>query len=241
MKVFSSLQDAITNIRGCFCLGCRTFQTPMVEQHPNNGRTTVWILCGIPGTGKSTIAEILAQSYPPFSCVIISRDETRTGLLHDMEHLDEDTRKRRHNMLDELTTWEVISRLQRLITDTPKKERRAAIIIDGCHTDYMTVMHLLLCLNEMGNDVIVNFVVLGDADSVCCHAINDRKEGDYSDYGPKGFHQSLPDCVVKRKRQEMHDLIKNHSNDIVSLVDEVYCIPDCFDRFARQHRPLFDK
>lgn len=232
------MKDAIATIRGSFCFGCRTFQTPMVDQHPNNYRTTFWIMCGIPGTGKSTVAEVLKNAYPPFRSIVISRDEIRTDLIYDFSKLDEETRKRHMSMLDDFTSWAVIKRIRRLINSTKKEDRYAAIIIDGCHTNYTTLLELLLALNQMGNQVIVNLVVVGDEESICCHAINDRKEGDYSDYGPHGHHQALPNVVIERKRREMHELLRHRSKDIFKRVDEIYCIPDAFDRFAARRRPM---
>lgn len=237
-KIYSSMTDAIAEIRGNFCLGCRTFLTPPVDQHCNNGRTTIWILCGIPGTGKTTVAELLRNAYPPFRAVTISRDEIRTDLIYDFSKLDRETRENKMNMLDEFTSWEVIRRIRKLINGTPREERFSAIIIDGCHTNYMTLLELLLYLEQFGNQVIVNLMILGDEESVCCHAINDRKEGDYSDYGPHGHHQALPNVVIERKRKEMHELLRQRSKDIFKRVDEIYCIPDAFDRFAAMRRPM---
>ena len=195
----------MTTIRGAFCLGARTFTTPMVDQEPNNGRTTVWVTCGIPGVGKTTISEAIRSAYPPFHCAVVSRDEIRTDILM----LDEENQKH----------W-------------------SAIVIDGCHTDYKTLEGLLIFLGQFGSRVLIHLMLIGDADSVCYHSINDRKEGDYSDYGPHGHHQALPDCVVKRKRAEMKDLLDNHFKCLLDRVDDLYWLRECAGRppFSQYYR-----
>lgn len=233
MKIFTSLDDVIAEIHGGFCLGARTFTTPMVDQHPNNGRTTVWVMCGIPGVGKTTLAEGIRNAYPPFQCAVIARDEVRTDLLWDIRKMSPEMQEKSKEWMDRMTSWEVQERLGRLLSD--EKKTWSGVVIYGCHTDYKTLESLLIFLNQFGNQVLVHLVIIGDHDSLCHHAINGREEGDYSDYGPHGHHQSLPDCVVKRKREEMKDLIENHFGCLVQKVDDIY--------WLREHtgRPTFSK
>ena len=241
MKVFSSLDDALSLIRGSFCLGGRGFKTPMVDQECNNGRVSVWITCGIPGTGKTTLSETIRNAYPPYSCAVVSRDEIRTDLLWDSRKLDRKTQKLQNKWMDRMTSWEVQERLARMLDD-PKKHWNG-IVVDGCHTDANTLENLLEFLNQYENRIIVHLIIVGDEDSPCFHAINDRKEGDYSDYGPHGHHQSLPHCVVQRKREEMKDLLENHLNCIVPHVDDVFWIRECAGRpaFSKSYREYCQK
>ena len=228
MKIFTSLDDVIAAIHGGFCLGARTFKTPMVNQHPNNGRTTIWVTCGIPGVGKTTISEAIRSAYPPFQCAVVARDEIRTDLLWDIRKMDPEIQEKSIAWMDRMTSWEVQERLQRMLQD--EKKTWSAIVVDGCHTEYNTLESLLMFLEQFGNKVIIHLLIIGDDESLCFHAINARKEGDYSDYGPQGHHQSIPDCVVKRKREEMKDLLENHFGCLVQKVDDIYWLRECAGR-----------
>ena len=237
MKIFTSLDDVMTTIRGAFCLGARTFTTPMVDQEPNNGRTTVWVTCGIPGVGKTTISEAIRSAYPPFHCAVVSRDEIRTDILWDLRKLGPEVQERSLKHMDRLTSIEVQERVGRML-DEENQKHWSAIVIDGCHTDYKTLEGLLIFLGQFGSKVLIHLMLIGDHDSVCFHAINDRKEGDYSDYGPHGHHQALPDCVVKRKRAEMKDLLDNHFKCLLDRVDDLYWLRECAGRppFSQYYR-----
>lgn len=227
MKIYTTVYDVMATIRGNFCLGGRGFNTPLVDQVPNNGIITVWIMVGIPGTGKTTISEMMKNAYPPYRCKVISRDETRTDILIDLERLPEDERKIRLKAMDTLTTRGVMERV-RFFLDDPG--RLCSLIIDGCHTHWLTLLEMIDCVARYGNKVLINLLILGDPESTCCHAVSPKEEGDYSDYGPHGTHQNIPIVVLERKRKEMADLLTNHMEQIIPKVDEIYCILDCFDR-----------
>lgn len=227
MRIFTTVYDVMDTIRGNFCLGGRGFTTPVVDQVPNNGRITVWVLVGVPGTGKTTIAHQMMNAYPPFRCRAVSRDEARTDLLIEFESLNETERLLHIKSMDALVTRRVNERIRAML-DNPG--RLCALIVDGCHTDYNVLSQVLNCLETYGSKVLIHLLMLGDPDSVCCHAVSPNQEGDYSDYGPHGTHQNVPLVVLERKRKEMADLLTNHMKEILMRVDEVYCIYDCFDR-----------
>lgn len=227
MRIFTSVYDVMATIRGSFCLGGRGFNTPVVEQMPDNGIITVWVLVGIPGTGKTTIADLMRTAYPPYKCRVISRDETRTDLLIDFERLPEEERNLRLKMMDVLTTRAVCARIRSFLDDPG---RLCSLIIDGCHTDYNTLNQTLDTILAYGKKVHIHLLILGDPDSACCHAVSDKKEGDYSDYGPHGIHENIPIVVLERKRREMSHLLHEEMPNILPKVDEVFCILDCFDR-----------
>lgn len=225
MKNFSTIKEAIASIRGKFCLGCRMFQ------QPNNTSTTIWITCGIPGTGKSTIAKLLHKAYSPLYSKIISRDVIRSELIQEVNQItDEEVRKQQLKIMDDFVSSLVIKQIHRLVCNTKKEDRCAAIIIDGCHTDYMTLLELLLTLNQLQDQVLINLLVVGDEDSICCTSVNHKKEGDYSDYGPNGLHKAVPKIIIDRKRKEFHELIRHRSKDIFKLIDGLFCVPDAFNR-----------
>ena len=236
MKIFTSLNDVLAVVKGSFCLGGRGFKTPLVDQECNNGRITIWITCGIPGTGKTTLSELLRSAYPPYSCAVVSRDEVRTDLLWDSRKLDQETREKQNKWMDRMTSWEVQERLAKMLND-PKKHWNA-IVVDGCHTDANTLRNLLDFFDQYENRVLVHLIIVGDEESACYHAVNARSEGDYSDYGPHGHHQSLPLCVINRKRTEMRDLLSKHLEEIIPRVDDIYWIRECAGRpaFSKSYR-----
>lgn len=225
MKNFTAIKEAIASIRGNFCLGCRMFQ------QPNNSSTTIWITCGIPGTGKSTITRLLQRAYLPLYIKVISRDKIRSELIQEFNQItDEEVRKQQLKMMDDYISTLVIKQIHRLICNTKKENRCAAIIVDGCHTNYMTLLELLLTLNQLQDQVLINLLVVGDEESVCCTSINHKKEGDYSDYGVNGLHNAVPKVIIDKKRKEMHELIRHRSKDIFKLIDGLYCVPDAFNQ-----------
>lgn len=230
MKIFTSLDDVLATIRGGFCLGARTFTTPVVDQHPNNGRTTFWITCGIPGTGKTTLSEAIRQAYPPFQCTVVSRDETRTDLLWDLRKLPKEEQERQNKWMDRMTSWEVQERIHRIMDD--EKKTWSAVVVDGCHTEFNTLENLLDFINQYGNSVLVHLIIVGDPDSACYHAVTPKQEGDYSDYGPQGKHQSLPLVVLERKREEMKELLDKHLKCLLNRVDDIYWLRECPGRHA---------
>lgn len=183
-----------------------------------------WIMCGLPGTGKTTTCKKLVESYGDESVFMITRDTVRTDLLWEMRKKPELCDKICD--LDNLVTEKVLQILEDHFANSEAPAK--GIIIDGCHTEINTLRKILNFIAELTKQnnfgVIVNLVLIGSPHSICHHALNNHKEGDYSDY--KGsFHNSLPKSVFERKRKEFEQTYTAISFDNNIECDFVWKIP----------------
>ena len=200
MNCFSSLEDAINAIHGGFALGCRTFETH-TDALGQQRQTTVWVLCGLPGVGKSTLADAIYRAYPPLRCRIISRDNIRTDLIWQARKEDP---KKEFSDLDQKVTKTVLQQIKQVI----KTRCCVGLVIDGCHTRFSDLLNLLQFLNGFLNQIQVNLLIVGNELSDCNHGISNKKEGDYSDYSTCGQHNAVPYCVLARKRKELAETLR---------------------------------
>lgn len=209
-----------------FDFGYRMFNNPGRKDLPRY-ETCVWVLCGLPGTGKSTFGRFIAGSYPPFQCKIISRDEARTDLLWDIRK--EERFQQQLAQLDTLTSRLVKKRLRAALKHQGPLQ---GVVVDGCHTDYATLLDLLQYLHNYGKRIRINLVIMGTSESPCAHLLNDHDIGDYSDYSDgHGSHIALPKKVFEMKRTQFIDLTKiEHIQTLSDYCDTIYCIPACGDR-----------
>lgn len=213
MNCFSSLEDAINAIHGGFALGHRTFETH-TDVLGRQRQTTVWVLCGLPGVGKSTLAEAIYRAYPPFRCKVISRDHIRTDLLWQARKGDA---KGELGDLDQKVSNLVIQEVKQAINT----KCCVGLVIDGCHTRFSVLFDLLRFLNGFLNQIQVNLLVIGNELSECNHGVNEKNEGDYGDYSSNGQHNAIPRCVLVRKRKELAETLRTENmKRLIQYVDE---------------------
>lgn len=204
------------------CCGRGADRADKTKMPWEEGKTTFWVLCGLPGTGKSTFATYLRESYPTGLCKIITRDVARMDLLWDSRK-DPDKWKETHtSSMDDLTSELVLHRIK----DAYSERRYHGIVVDGCHTRWDTLKQLLDMISEYENATI-NLVIIGTAKSRCMHRLSSRKKDDYGDYQDgSAFHNSLPQEVFEQKQREMLDLVTGDRFDQMGLLcDNIYLVP----------------
>lgn len=188
---------------------------------PTAGRkVTFYVLCGLPGTGKSTFAEKIKNSYCKGEAIILSRDVIRTNLLWEIRKEPKEIQQKTIHKLDKLVTEKMIDK----INYTVRKQKYWGIIIDGCHTEWKTLSFILFCLESFENSII-NLYIIGNEESKCAYHVTNKKEGDYSDYKSDFSHDAIPLCVVERKRKEMKKLLNNYLVHVYSYTDFIIFIP----------------
>lgn len=184
-------------------------------------RTSFYVLCGIPGTGKSTYAKILQNKYVEGDCIIISRDEIRGNLLWDLRKEEKEKQKEKIKKLDYLVSQKVLDTIEERLS----QRKYFGVIIDGCHTNYKILFKLLQFLNTF-DDAIVNLLIVGYCDSPCNYTITNKKEGDYSDYDENFQHNAIPQNVLQRKRDEMRFLFTNLFEFMLMYIDYIHVLPN---------------
>ena len=79
---------------------------------PTSGRkVSFYVLCGLPGTGKSTLAEKIKNSYCEGDAIILSRDVIRTNVLWDIRKEPKEIQQKTIHKLDKIVTEKMISRI----------------------------------------------------------------------------------------------------------------------------------
>lgn len=188
---------------------------------PTSGRKiNFYVLCGLPGTGKSTFAEKIKNSYSEGDAIILSRDVIRTNLLWDIRKEPKEIQQKTIHKLDKIVTEKMIDK----INCTVRKQKYWGIIIDGCHTDWKTLSYILFCLESFENSNI-NLYIIGNDESICAYRVTNKKEGDYSDYKSDFSHDAIPSCVVERKRKELKKLLHDYLIHIYNYTDFIVFIP----------------
>ena len=188
---------------------------------PTTGRKVVFsLLCGLPGTGKSTLAEKIKNSYTPDEALIINRDKIRVSILWEIRKEEKKDQEKILKNLDNVVTERIID----IINTTVSKQKYWGIIIDGCHTDWKIMSTMLFCLERFEN-TIINIYIVGTYESGCKYTLSNKKEGDYSDYKTDASHQSIPLCVFERKRKEMRKLLNVYLAHIYNYADFITFIP----------------
>lgn len=223
---FSSMLDALDHMSLFFgfrvypCCG-RNFSAK--NKFPwEEGKTIFWVLCGLPGTGKSTFASYIEDSYPHDHCKIIERDTARMDLLWDSRKDTVDWKEKHQAPLDDLTTELSIERMRNAYYEY----KYHGIVIDGCHTEWRTLKKILDVLSGF-SQATVNLVIVGSSSSKCMHNLSDRKTDDYGDYiFGTSLHTSLPKEVFEKKQLQMKELCtEDHFKQLGELCDNIYLIP----------------
>lgn len=183
-------------------------------------KISIFIFCGIPGTGKSTYSKILQNKFVEGDCKIISRDELRGNLLWEMRKEEQEEQNKKRKKLDKLVSKKVFEEISLAI----EENKFSGIIIDGCHTDWKILAKLLQFVNKIEN-TIIHVLIVGNYVSETNWEISNKKEGDYSDYDEKFNHEKIPLEVLSRKRNEMRVLFSYYFQFMIPLIDYVSVLP----------------
>lgn len=190
--------------------------------YPTSGRkTSFFVTCGIPGTGKSTYCRLLRNKFVEGDCKIINRDEIRGNLLWELRKEESEIQKEKIKKLDKLVSKKVIEEIINCLNE----KKYFGIIIDGCHTEWKTLARLLKFLNTIENSII-NLLIVGYYNSPCNYKTSNKKEGDYSDYDENFNHNTIPLEVLTRKRDEMKFLFLHFFEFMIPNIDYVFVLPN---------------
>lgn len=191
----------------------------------------VFVTMGLPGTGKTSFCEVLANAVPACMCKLIQRDALRMDLLWDIRKLDPKKQQRALSDLDDLTTSRVIEEFDSAYDN----EHLQTFIIDGCHTDQNTMFTLLRHIRDYTKDdpVFLSVCIIGSPSSKTAHQVTGQSEGDYSSFSPHGEHNSIPLSVLNKKRQQMKDFLNNNAafEVMTFLCDQYYLVPSIDGKF----------
>lgn len=183
---------------------------------PTSGRkVSFFVLCGLPGVGKTTLANEIKSCYFENDAIILSRDEIRVDILWEMRKDEPEKQKETTLYLDDQVSEKMISKIHECVD----QDKYYGIIIDGCYTNWKDLLWLLLEINNFKNDPIINLLIIGNENSKCHYLISDKKEGDYSDYNEDGTHKTIPFCVLQRKRKELKDLLEKRIDSLYNHID----------------------
>lgn len=181
-------------------------------------KISIFIFCGIPGTGKTTYSKILQNKFVEGDCKIISRDQLRGNILWELRKEEEQSKKIKK--LDKLVSKKVFEEISLAI----EENKFSGIIIDGCHTDWKILAKLLQFVNKIEN-AIIHVLIVGNYISETNWEISNKKEGDYSDYDDQFNHAKIPLEVLSRKRNEMRILFSYYFQFMIPLIDYVSVLP----------------
>lgn len=183
-------------------------------------KISIFIFCGIPGTGKSTYSKILQNKFVEGDCKIISRDELRGNILWELRKEEQEKQNEKIKKLDKLVSKKVYEGISSAI----EENKFSGIIIDGCHTNWKTLAKLLQFVNKIEN-TIIHVLIVGNYVSETNWKISNKKEGDYSDYDDQFNHEKIPLEVLSRKRTEMRVLFSHYFQFMIPLIDYVSVLP----------------
>lgn len=188
---------------------------------PTNRKLSFFIMCGLPGTGKTTLSEKIKNYFAEDEAIILSRDKIRGNILWDIRKASKEEQQAVLNNLDSKVTEKIIEILKKLRKEFEYK----AIIIDGCHTNCKTLTTLISAVDDYKNNCNIFLCIVGDHTSQCCHKITNKSEGDYSDYKEDLSHDSVPDCVISKKRTELELLLSKYLEAISYYIDAICTFP----------------
>ena len=187
---------------------------------------TLFLLFGIPGTGKSLLSKKLFDTFVPGEASLIIRDDLRRGVLSRVscpkpEEIDE-----------------AVNQAERKAISSAFKSHQV-VICDGCHTDPLSMFELLSLVETMKEKILVKLIQMGDANSPSRLISSEKlKENDFSSYyDKKGNFKSkldaIPEATMLRKRDEMFctsRLIAMESSCFKKKADHViHAIPFSWD------------
>ena len=172
----------------------------------------VYVLIGLPGTGKTTLANMLYKEANRISqggAVLVNRDALRCDALWETRKMPEDAKSWALAHMDIVVDAKEESECQAALW---KEANKRILILDGCHTNLKSLLKLIgwirlqASMNAIGR-IKIYPIFVGDENSECMHTLTDKQEGDYSDFtDTKGTHSSLPRQVFEKKREELHQL-----------------------------------
>lgn len=209
---------------------------------------TVQILVGLPGVGKSHYAHLTQTinnrvkiiNRDEIRCDLIARmaaeskgmlDKTDPGaaLAHSNDKVFETFIKNNREIkdLDDMvTSYEHMLMRTAIKRMKPATSQKNFLIMDGCHTKWKDLKDLIDILKKIP-EVYLEVYFFGDDRTQSSLEVNNKKEGDYSDYCRCGVHSAIPKSIFERKRAEYKELLTNHLKEIKSLID--YGAMDCID------------
>lgn len=191
---------------------------------PTQRKISFFITCGLPGTGKTTFCEKIKNYYPENEAIILSRDYIRGNILWQIRKKSKEEQKTVIENLDFKVTEELVQIITS-IREEYEEFQYKAIIIDGCHTNWKTLTSIILAIGDIKNKCNIYLCIIGDNLSQCCHNVTYKEEGDYSDYKEDFTHDSVPECVIKKKRNEMELLLTKYLEFISYYVDAICMYP----------------
>lgn len=169
----------------------------------------LFILCGLPGTGKSTFAVKIRNKFlsQRVGCIVVERDATRTGIINlnpgylngtlPLDGLERD--------LERVCFCQISYAL----------DRGLDVIYDGCNVDRNALDRMLTTVKTSHPKTLPILVFIGSANSPCKHIITGSPSALFAEYDRDQSgkllpsHAAIPKEVLDRKRAQFLNLFSN--------------------------------